>query len=56
VVDETYNEDSRIALEKGLRKRLGNKIKLIFKIVPQLGKSRSGKTPFIISKIGNKYI
>ncbi len=56
VVDKTYNEDSQIALENGLRKRLGNEIKLIFKIVTQLEKSRSGKTPFIISKIGNEYI
>ncbi len=56
VVDETYNEDSQIVLVKGLRKRLGNEIKLNFKIVPQLEKSKSGKTPFIISKIGNEYI
>ncbi|NQV18358.1 MAG: phenylacetate--CoA ligase family protein [Armatimonadetes bacterium] len=56
VVDETYNEDSQIALENGLRKRLGHEIKLVFMIVPQLERSRSGKTPFIISKIGNKYI
>ena len=56
VVDETYNEDSQIALENGLRKRLGNEIKLIFKIVPQLEKRKSGKTPFIISRTGHKYI
>ena len=56
VVDKTYNEDSKIALEKGLRKRLGNEIKINFKVVPQLEKSKSGKTLFIISKIGNKYI
>ncbi len=56
VIDKTYNEDSKIALEKGLRKRLGNEIKLCFKVVPQLEKSKSGKTPFIISRIGNKYI
>ncbi|MCK5052611.1 MAG: phenylacetate--CoA ligase family protein [Candidatus Cloacimonetes bacterium] len=56
VVDKTYNDDSKIALKKGLRKRLGNEVKINFKVVPQLEKSKSGKTPFIISKIGNKYI
>lgn len=56
VVDDSFNESSLIALEKGLKKRLGNGIELNFKFVSQLEKKASGKTPFIISKIGNKYI
>ncbi len=56
IIDDSFNESSRIALEKGLKKRLGNNIELNFKFVSQLEKKASGKTPFIISKIGNRYI
>jgi len=55
ITDKNFNKLSQFELEKGLRKRLGNKIKLEFKQVNQLRKSASGKTPFIISEIGNKY-
>ncbi len=56
VVDKTYNDTSEQRLETGLRKRLGNAIELKFIQVSQLEKpEKSGKTPFIISKIGNKY-
>jgi len=56
VVDDSFNENSQIELEKGLRKRLGNKMKLEFHPVSQLEKKKSGKTPFIISRIGNEYL
>ncbi|MEA2103306.1 MAG: hypothetical protein U9P79_01520 [Candidatus Cloacimonadota bacterium] len=56
VVDSNFDNNSQKNLEKGLRKRLGNKIYLKFSQVSELEKSQSGKTPFIISKIGNKYI
>jgi len=56
VVDDSFNENSQIELEKGLRKRLGNQIKLKFHQVFQLEKRKSGKTPFIISRIGNEYL
>ncbi len=56
VVDDLFNENSQIELEKGLRKRLGNQIKLEFHQVFQLEKRKSGKTPFIISRIGNEYL
>ena len=56
IVDNFFNENSRITLEKGLKKRLGNNIELNFKFVSQLEKKASGKTPFIISKIGNCYV
>ena len=56
VIDDTFNDDSQKALEEGLRKRIGNEMKLDFKVVTQLEKSEGGKTPFIMSKIGNKYI
>ncbi|MDD3050029.1 MAG: hypothetical protein PHR06_02675 [Candidatus Cloacimonetes bacterium] len=55
VVDHNYNRESEKALEMGLRKRLGQDIKLEFRIVTQLEKSKSGKTPFIISRIGNEF-
>lgn len=56
VVDDSFNENSQIELEKGLRKRLGNLIKLEFHQVSQLEKRKTGKTPFIISRIGNEYL
>ncbi len=55
IVDKDYNHQSQQNLESGFRKRLGNKMEISFKIVDQLEKIKSGKTPFIISKIGNKY-
>ena len=55
VTDENFNKNSRIELEKGLRKRLGNEMRLDFRKVKDLEKRKSGKTPFIISKIGNEY-
>ena len=56
VTDSTFDENSLHELEKGLRKRLGNEMKIDFRKVSQLEKSRGGKTPFILSKIGNVYI
>jgi len=56
IVEKEFSEESKIELEKGLRKRLGNEIKIEFRIVTELERSRSGKTPFIISKIGHEYI
>ena len=55
IVDENYNDLSQSELEKGLRKRLGKEMKIEFQKVDQLEKRSSGKTPFIISKIGNEY-
>jgi phenylacetate-CoA ligase len=52
ITDNNYTRDSEIALVDGLRKRLGHEIKLDIERVDQLEKSRGGKTPFIISKIG----
>ncbi|MBN2461062.1 MAG: phenylacetate--CoA ligase family protein [Candidatus Cloacimonetes bacterium] len=56
VIDRSFSEFSQTALERGLRKRLGNAVKLDFRIVDQLEKTAGGKTPFIISQIGHKYI
>jgi len=56
VVDGAYNDDSQRALERDLRKRLGQEMKIEFRIVPQLEKRPGGKTPFILSKIGHQYI
>jgi hypothetical protein len=53
--DSSYNEASRLALEAGLRKRLGPQMTIRFHQVDDLEKRPSGKTPFIISKIGHTY-
>lgn len=56
IIDETYNEDSTKEFEMGLRQRLGGDIKIDFKVVDHLERNKSGKTPFIMSKIGHEYI
>jgi len=56
IVDNTFNEESQKEFETGLRKRLGNEIRIDFRIVGELERSKSGKTPFILSKIGHNYI
>ena len=56
IVDESYNENSQKALEAGLRKRIGNEMKIDFRIVKSLEKTKGGKTPFIISKIKEEHL
>ena len=56
IIDDTFNDDSKVELEKGFRVRLGNEIKIDFKIVTELEKNKNGKTSFIMSKIGHEYI
>jgi len=56
IVEKDFNKDSEREFEKGLRKRLGDEIKIDFRVVSQLERSKSGKTPFIISKIGHEYV
>lgn len=56
IVDETFTDESVHNFEQGLRLRLGDEIKIDFKVVEQLEKTKSGKTPFIISQIGHNYI
>jgi len=56
IVDETFNDESVEAFESGLRKRLGDEIKIDFRQVSELERNKSGKTPFIMSKIGHEYI
>ncbi|MCF7920344.1 MAG: hypothetical protein K9N06_10585 [Candidatus Cloacimonetes bacterium] len=51
IADSSYDADSQVALEAGLRKRVGNEMKLDFEIVSSLEKTPGGKTPFIISRI-----
>lgn len=55
VADDTYDAVSEAALVAGLRKRLGDRIRLDVVRVDRLEKSRLGKTPFIISRIGCDY-
>jgi len=56
IVDDTFTDESVKNFEQGLRLRLGNEINIDFKVVEQLEKTKSGKTPFIVSKIGHNYI
>jgi len=56
ITDSRFRSKSKQQLEVGLRKRLGEKMKLKFNIVNELEKRPGGKTPFILSKIGNEYI
>ncbi len=55
ITDSRFRSKSQKELEIGLRKRLGEKMKLKFNIVNELEKRPGGKTPFILSKIGNEY-
>lgn len=55
IADETFNEDSKREFENGLRARLGNEIRIDFKVVSELERTGSGKTPFILSKIGHSF-
>lgn len=56
IIDESFSDESTKAFEQGLRVRLGNEIQIDFHVVDQLEKTKSGKTPFIMSKIGHNYI
>jgi phenylacetate-CoA ligase len=56
IVDETFTDESIVNFEQGLRLRLGNEIKIDFRVVDHLEQTKSGKTPFIMSKIGHTYI
>jgi phenylacetate-CoA ligase len=56
IVDNTFSKDSIIDLEKGIRARLGDELLIDYKIVTELEKKPSGKTPFIMSKIGQEFI
>ncbi|MCK5684873.1 hypothetical protein KAJ27_12160, partial [bacterium] len=56
IIDESFSEESSRVLEQGLRLRLGNDVDIDFKIVDQLERTKSGKTQFVLSKIGRDYI
>ncbi|MFA7630672.1 MAG: hypothetical protein WCY21_01075 [Candidatus Cloacimonadaceae bacterium] len=51
VVDAKFNKDFYKMIEQGLKKRIGDSIRFSFRIVPELEKKGSGKTPFIINKV-----
>ena len=52
IVDDTFSEDQYPMIEQGLVKRIGDSLKVHFKIVNELEKKPSGKVPFIINRIG----
>ncbi len=55
IVDEDFSHESFKSIEKELRKRLESEISIDYNIVNQLEQNRGGKTPFVLSKIGNEY-
>lgn len=58
VVDDSFSEDQYPMIETGLVKRIGDSLKLEFRIVSELEKRGSGKTPFIINRLdasANRY-
>jgi len=55
VIDESFTDQSVRAIESGLRKRVGEKMRIDFKRVPELERNKAGKTPFMISKIGHAF-
>lgn len=55
VVDSGFQDVEKDKILIGLRQRFGNVIKIDIEVVEELEKTRAGKTPFIISNIGNKY-
>ena len=55
ITDNSYNMASESALLEGLRKRVGSAMHITIRTVDQLEKNPSGKTPFIVSRIGHKF-
>jgi len=52
VVDNRFTMDQCSEIEKGLHKRIGDSLKISFKLVDELEKKQSGKVPFIVNRIG----
>lgn len=52
LVDDKFDTASFPAIEKGLHKRIGDSLKISFKLVDELEKKQSGKVPFIVNRIG----
>ena len=56
LVDDHFNPASFIEIERGLRKRIGDSLKVRFQVVDELEKKQSGKVPFIINRIGVEHL
>jgi phenylacetate-CoA ligase len=56
IVEEEFEESSFSVIREDLQKRIGDDITIDFNIVTELEKNKSGKTPFVLSKIGNTYL
>jgi len=55
LTDDSYDSYSETELLFGLRKRVGTEVKIKINRVDELEKRVSGKTPFIISHLGNEF-
>lgn len=55
ITDRSFDSYSETELIFGLRKRVGTEVKIKINRVDKLEKRPSGKTPFIISHLGNKF-
>lgn len=51
IVDDEFKSEFYPDIERGLRKRIGDGLRFDFKIVSELERKNSGKTPFIINKL-----
>lgn len=51
VIDDSFKKESFGEIKQGLIKRIGDSVKFEFKVVKELEKKESGKTPFIINRI-----
>lgn len=54
--DGKFDDNSKVKIIDSINQRTGEKFKIDFKIVNKLEKNKSGKTPFMLSKIGNEFI
>ncbi|MDD3143898.1 MAG: hypothetical protein PHG32_06845, partial [Candidatus Cloacimonetes bacterium] len=52
LADDRFDTASYPEIERGLRKRIGDSLKVSFQVVDELEKKKSGKVPFIINRIG----
>ncbi len=56
VIDDSFNDNSGAQIMKAFRKRVGDEMEIDIKVVTELEKTAAGKTQFLMSKLGHKYI
>ncbi len=56
ITDDSFNDESVAHIIKSVRKRVGDEMEIDIKAVKELEKTPGGKTQFLLSKVGNKFI